>query len=130
MASATAGNIVMLEEVKNVRQNSGEPRRRWFKDRALDLIVWYDGDTIIGFQLCYKSHAGEHALTWEHDAGVSHRLVDDGEGRLQHHKMTPLLLPNGPFDSTAVGPMFLAASADLEPGIVTTVTNVIEGLAV
>jgi len=39
----------MLREIRDVRQVSGEPMRRWFSDEDFDLIVWLDPeDRIIG----------------------------------------------------------------------------------
>ena len=55
----------MLHEIKNVRQEAGGGRRRWFESEGMDVVVWMDGDgAIIGFQLCYDFGQGERALTW------------------------------------------------------------------
>ena len=34
----------MLSEIKRVRQIQGEGYRRWFSDKFLDLIIWYNDD--------------------------------------------------------------------------------------
>lgn len=43
----------MLREIRKVRQNPGEPIRRWFQDpNGFDLLVWEDNKlNPIGFQL-------------------------------------------------------------------------------
>ncbi len=72
---------VMLTETCKVRQPGGERPRRWFSDKHLELIVWYEADkSIFGFQLCCKSGHGEKALTWFKEKGFFHDKVDDGEG--------------------------------------------------
>ena len=61
----------MLQEITNIRQIEGEPRRRWFADAAVDLYVWYDdADNIIQFQICYDKGPGEQALTWKKDQNL------------------------------------------------------------
>ena len=104
----------MLVELKNVRQIKGEGRRRWFRDESFDLIVWYTGDEMVGFQLCYKKNNREHALTWRADGGYSHNRIDDGE-RVFVSKMTPILVADGAFDRESVSQRFLAAARNLEP---------------
>jgi len=53
----------MMQEVKNVSQNPGEPFRRWFGDNIFDLIVWHDNDwRITGFQLYYREGADQKRL--------------------------------------------------------------------
>jgi len=92
----------MLREIAAVRQHPGEPRRRWFSDERMDLIVWLDRrGAIVAFQLCYDRDHGEHAVTWQRGAGSRHDAVDDGEhpGR---HKATPILVADGPFPAHRV----------------------------
>ncbi|MES2693667.1 MAG: hypothetical protein V4773_09350, partial [Verrucomicrobiota bacterium] len=70
----------MLREIKNVRQEPGEGRRRWFESDGLELVVWLDArGRMTGFQLCYDSGRHEHALTWREGGGFSHDRVDPGE---------------------------------------------------
>jgi hypothetical protein len=52
----------MLAEIRDVRQIPGEGFRRWFSDGDFDLIVWYAGGEIAGFQLCYDKGRRERAL--------------------------------------------------------------------
>ena len=108
----------MLREISNPRQIRAEGPRRWFTDAYFDLIVWYqrDGCEITGFQLCYDKQREERALTWHRDRGFDHKRIDDGEvsGRM---KMTPVLVPDGAFDSAAIAERFRRESAEIEPEI-------------
>ena len=116
----------MLREQKDVKQLKGEPFRRWFGDEQFDLIVWYapDRKAVEGFQLCYRLSAPEHALTWRRDRGFFHNAVDDGEGLPFHHKMVPLLVPDGVFDQHRIMPQFLAASRNIDPELVDLIMSV------
>ncbi len=67
-----SGKIIMLKEARNVPQIVGDPRRRWFWNNYLDLVVWFDdSDEIIGFQLYYDRHGDQTALTWKEPFGYS-----------------------------------------------------------
>jgi len=86
----------MLSEVIPTRQIPHEPRRSWFIDDTMDLIVWYrENDTILGFQLCDDKGSDEHALSWFQEKGYAYERVDDGEGHPGRPKMTPVLLQDG-----------------------------------
>jgi hypothetical protein len=132
----------MLREIEKTRQIAGEPRRRWFSDEVFDLIVWYadvaeapsetgrspsaaapDPTGIVGFQLCYRDWPEEKALTWLKGEGFSHNRIDPGEGRPDHHKMTPILLPDGEFDAGQVREQFRTACAQIDPLVADTVCN-------
>jgi hypothetical protein len=90
----------MLKEVVPTRQVKGEPRRVWYLDDDMDLIVWYaEQGAIIGFQLTTDKRAQEHALTWFERKGFSHHRVDDGEGRPGRPKMSPILVEDGALDA-------------------------------
>jgi hypothetical protein len=112
----------MLVEIKDVRQVPGEGRRRWFTDSELDLIVWYEGDEVSGFQLCYGKPRDEHALTWHRPASYAHTRVDDGEGPWGS-KMTPVLVQDGLFQWDAIARHFKAASTEIDPEISALVYN-------
>lgn len=103
----------MLREIKSVRQISDEPNRRWFSDDDMDLIVWYKGDVIFGFQLCYDKLGEEKALSWKTDSGLVHEKVDSGETRDGHYKSTPILIKNGSFDIDTIKSIFSSRSADI-----------------
>jgi len=93
----------VLSEIPRTRQITGEPRRRWFTDEAMDLTVWYsDRDEIAGFQLAYGKPQEEKAITWHPATGVFHTAVDDGEGRPGKYKGTPILVPDGALDAWSV----------------------------
>ncbi len=114
----------ILLETRNCRQIPGDPRRRWFSSRTLDLIVWYEGEVITGFQLCYRDGPLERALTWNRGRGYRHERVDDGE-RPMRSKMTPILVPDGPFPKNFVYEMFISQADNLESDIRETVENVL-----
>ena len=108
----------MLREIANVRQIEGEPRRRWFQDEQLDLVVWEDpGQGVFGFQLAYDKQRDEHALTWMAGFGFSHERVDDGEGRPGRYKGTPILVSDGTFNMEDLAPNFLNLSEGLDKGL-------------
>lgn len=111
----------MLSEVQNARQVAGEGFRRWFTDRDMDLIVWYEDDgSFSGFQLCYDKERRERALSWRARGGFLHEKVDDGEGWIGP-KMTPVLVPDGAFDKAAVAASFRQKAEGIDAGIVSFV---------
>lgn len=117
----------MLRELNPTRQIPHEPIRKWFMGDALDLIVWFaQDDEIIGFQLCYSKGSDEHALTWWKRKGFSHDKIDDGEGRLDNQKMTPILEPDGTFDKEMLVALFQEKSTELDSGLVQFVTRKLE----
>ena len=89
----------MLYEIKGIKQYPGEPKRRWFFDRTLDLTVWFDDeDEIVRIQLCYNKPQEPYALTWDKETGYRHHRIDDGEGeRPGKPKGIPILLKDGTF---------------------------------
>jgi hypothetical protein len=110
--------------VANVRQVSGEPRRRWFTSARCDLIVWYaTAAAPTGFQLCYRFDGSEKALTWGAPEQLTHLAVDDGEERPFRHKATPILVSDGAFDAPAVLRLFRAESGDLPADVVEIVVT-------
>ena len=44
----------MLKELKDVRQNAGDPFRRIFNGDQLSLILWCEDEIIVAFQINYK----------------------------------------------------------------------------
>jgi hypothetical protein len=116
----------MLHEAPNVRQVPKEGRRRWFTDPTADLIVWYDkAGNIDGFQLCYDKGVHERALTWRRGFGYCHEKVDDGESEFWGMKMTPILVPDGAFNSADIAARFRRESAEIDPDIAKLVLDVI-----
>lgn len=110
----------MLREIPKPRQIPGESPRRWFHSPEMDLIVWLSGEAageIAAFQLCYDKTRGEKALHWKAGCGFTHMDVDDGENTAGKYKGTPLLMPDGAFESAAVLQGFAAAAQALPDDI-------------
>jgi hypothetical protein len=103
-----------LVEAQKVRQNDGEPFRRWFTSDYFDLFVWQEENgEIASFQLCYNKNRNEHVLTWQKDSGFQHLSVDDGETP-GHHKMTPILMPDSEFAAFPIAERFERESREIE----------------
>jgi hypothetical protein len=103
-----------LIEFENVRQIPGEPRRRWFTCKDLELVVWCDAlGGPSGFQLCYNSGGSEYAVTWKPDCGFSHKIIDDGEQRPGKYKATPILVADAPAPAKLISERFAQVSAGL-----------------
>ena len=85
----------MLIEVKNVRQIPEEGLRRWFMNKDMDLILWYDNDKIIGFQISYDKTSVQRTVTWKSaDEGkTSSSLTCDGP--YNKNRVIRLLEKNG-----------------------------------
>ena len=119
----------MLNEIRQVRQVPGEPRRRWFFDKDMDLTVWFDPlADIMGFQIVYGRPMDPHALTWWRDSGFYHHRVDDGErpGTIAR-KGTPILEPDGSFELSALSTAFDALSREIDPAIASFVGDTLSG---
>lgn len=121
-----------LREIAHARQVPGENPRRWFSSADMDLVAWYAGDEIVGFQLCYVLSRGEHALTWRlGQLAPVHRAVDDGESSWQsakpmRHKATPVLVPNGHWDPQELRALFLGEASVLPVPLVQRVLSVLD----
>jgi len=108
----------MLQEIKNVKQERGPGRRRWFESEGLELVVWFDGaDRISGFQLCYDLGHGERALTWRHDNGFVHTGIDQGDESPLKNRTPILGAPQLEPPSALVVTMFDERSVGLDPAI-------------
>lgn len=103
----------MLREISSVKQHEGEGIRRWFTNDYFDLIVWYDNEDILGFQLCYDKPDFERSLTWKKGKGYSHNKIDDGEISGQN-KMSPILVPDGLFAKADIAARFELEAENLE----------------
>jgi len=115
----------MLNEIRNIRQHPGEPRRRWFFDPEMDVTVWLDAeDAILGFQLTYGRPLAPHALTWWRSRGYYHHRVDDGEAPdTLARKGAPILLPDGRPDGQALATLFDRRSAAIDPRVATFIRD-------
>ena len=107
----------MLAEIKKVRQIPNEGFRRWYTDADNDLIVWFEQDSIVGFQLCYDKATTERAITWFRKGGFVHTRVDSGEPAMGGPKRTPVLISDGVFDCDAVCDRFRRIAVRVEPDI-------------
>jgi hypothetical protein len=104
-----------LREIAIVEQKEPSLRRRWFQNGYFDLFTWQDeAGAMTRFQLCYDVGARERALVWSRAEGTYHDGVDDGEGAGGTNQ-TPILVPDGKFDSGTVVPRFERDSAALSP---------------
>ncbi|MFP4301844.1 MAG: hypothetical protein ACLFPW_07310 [Spirochaetaceae bacterium] len=115
----------MLSEIHPVRQVPGEGYRRWFTDEDLDLIVWYESEEqqeIQGFQLCYDKQVLEHALTWRPEGGFTHHQVDSGESPYSA-KMSPTLEAEGNIDFKRISAIFVGHAKEIDPALVSFVTQ-------
>jgi hypothetical protein len=102
--------------LKEFTQAATKGDRRWFSDDYFDLIVWYDANTITGFQLCYDLPGNERALTWRMIGGYGHDRVDEGETPFRA-KRTPILLRDGTFDKDGVAKEFDRRSRKIDQAI-------------
>ena len=106
----------MLREV-SVTQVEHEPRRRWFVDDDLDLVVWLaDHDAVVAIELCYDKPGHERALTWSRERGYGHFRVDAGDDTAMRN-LTPILVSDGAFPKEQVVERFTAASQTLDAAI-------------
>ncbi len=114
----------MLKEYKDVRQEKNS-YRRYFTDAYFDLFIWYDKKEghLIGFQLCYDKGRYSRALTWEVDKGFSHDRIDEGEDGKGVIKRTPILVPDGIFNTQRIALLFKKSSKLLENSISDLIYN-------
>ena len=107
----------MLHAIKDVRQEPGAGRRRWFESDGLELIVWLDpADRVSGFQLCYDLGPGARALTWRAGEGFAHAVVDTGDHSPLRDE-TPVLQPEGGAPWRHLIRLFDERSAPLDPDL-------------
>lgn len=116
----------MLVELHSPRQIAGEPERRWFTSRDMDLVVWLDSaGQPIGFQLCYDKRHQEKALTWRGEGTLSHAVVDAGETHDMKHKASPVLGHGLSADLAAIADGFRGEASALPPDIAALVLQVL-----
>lgn len=116
-----------MRELINVRQISGDPRRRWFFSADFDLIVWFNDDgTFRGFELCYDKKHVQRSLVWRQAGGFAHMAVDDGENRPGKYKQTPVLVPDGYFDAKRIHSAFTQQCLSLPKDVADYVLQTIE----
>ena len=107
----------MLHEIKNVRQERGAGRRRWFESDGFDVVVWLNrGGHVTGFQFCYDLGDGDHALTWRKGSGFAHSSIDTGDDSPLANR-SPVLQPDGEVPWTGIERLFRERSATMEPAL-------------
>ena len=105
----------VLHEIKNVKQERGAGRRRWFESEGLEVVVWFDRHGhVTGFQLCYDLGHGDHALTWRDGSGFAHSAIDTGDESPLVNR-TPVLEPDRDVPWDEISRLFDERSATLEP---------------
>lgn len=80
----------------------------------MDLYVWYEGEEIVQFQICYDKGMNERAITWRRAGGLSHHFVDDGEGGVFRMKGSPMLTGRAHFNLDHLRALFENAARKLE----------------
>lgn len=107
----------MLREVKNLRQERGPGRRRWFQSDGFELVVWLSrGGEVTGFQICYNLGGNERALTWRPRSGFVHSVVDGGDDSPLKN-LTPVLQPDGRVPWAELIARFEERGVALEPDL-------------
>ncbi|MCP4353014.1 MAG: hypothetical protein GY795_46785 [Desulfobacterales bacterium] len=108
----------MLYEIRHVKQNREESKRRWFTGDFFDLLVWLDEkDSITGFQLCYDKSGDQRALTWHEKSGYSHNRVDEGESKPGKPKSIPVLVLDGLFANKEIADIFKKMSKNIDKSV-------------
>ena len=104
-----------MKEIRNVRQERGAGRRRWFESEGFELVVWWD-DTggCEGFQVGYDLGRGERALTWRPGHGFVHHEVDQGDDYEGGSKKSPILVANGAVPWPEITRLFSERGSGLE----------------
>ncbi|MDH5484380.1 MAG: hypothetical protein OEY43_04010 [Gammaproteobacteria bacterium] len=83
-----------------------------------DLFVWLDeSGQPSGFQLSYNKTHTEHVINWFLDRGYSHDKVDSGEDKQGNYKMTPIMVPDGEFESEKIAAEFISISTEMDADI-------------
>lgn len=115
-----------MREIANVRQEAGEPWRRFFQGQGLELTVWYESakqERPIGFQLCYDTDGAEHALTWMEGQKASHTYVQNSK-----FYAASILRVNGEINLKLVRERYAAELSTLEKPIGACIEDVLSGL--
>ncbi|CAD7845434.1 hypothetical protein S1OALGB6SA_2302 [Olavius algarvensis spirochete endosymbiont] len=95
----------MLEELSDIRQIEGDGFRRWFVDKNLELILWYnDAKELTGFQICYDKLAGNRSVTWKKRIG--------GDG-----KPKSVLVSDGPYNKSRLCALVENSMSNLDDGL-------------
>jgi hypothetical protein len=110
--------LAVLREIRYVRQERKQDRRRWFTDDDWDVYVWNRADgSFSGFQLCYGKTGRQRALTWMHGQPPSHTAVKEDHGVGNHGKEAAMLVADGTLDPAALIQDFMETSAEVDPPV-------------
>ncbi len=119
----------MFTEIRQVRQEPGAGRRRWFEADGLDLVVWFDGaGEVAGFQLCFDMPAETRAATWRPGVGFAFSRVDSGDADPLRDE-TPVLEPAAAVPLPELARRFAVHAAGLEPPLRAFVAARLGGVA-
>lgn len=103
-----------LKEIRAVRQNPGERKRRWFTSAQMNLYVWQSrAGTPVKFQLCYDQERKEKALTWSRQGGCVHEGVDAGDSAAGKAKQAAILVADGAVNADDLAADFSRAAKGL-----------------
>jgi len=102
----------MLTEIKNVRQIPDEGLRRWFIDKDMDLILWYEGEGEgpTGFQIAYDKRSVQRTVTWKISESGRSTLTCDGP--YNKKRLIRLLEQNGSNLDPEIMKLILASLRD------------------
>ena len=107
----------MMHEIKYAKKYDNGVPVKWYSNEYFELAVWFhDNGDIKSFQLCYDRNRKAHALTWKDGMGFSYDKVDTGDNP-GYHKMSPILVQDGPFPREEIANKFLTASKEIDSGI-------------
>ena len=88
--------------------------------------MWYDTlGAALGFHLCYDKEHEERAIIWSAENGLSFANVDNGEGDLDRHKASPILVirPGMADDRSRVAEVFNSSCTALRLHIIELVNG-------
>lgn len=102
----------------NTSADSGKSDKLWLSDNKHDLFIWLDKiKQPVGFQFSYNKNQIEHVIYWFLGRGYSHDKIDSGENKQGNYKMTPIMVPDGTFESHKVAREFAAISTEMNAGL-------------
>lgn len=109
-----------LYEIKAVKQDHPNLRRRWFttENCDADLFVWENNsdNTVACFRFFFDRHADEKIIEWKTGKGFCCGRVDGGESR-SHFKASPLLIWTDDIDLRIALDFFRYYSAELDENL-------------
>lgn len=99
----------------NTSADSGKSDKLWLSDNEHDLFIWLDANRQpVGFQFSYNKSQIEHVINWFLGSGYSHDKTDSGEDKQGHYKMTPIMVPDGEFESHKIAREYASISTAMD----------------